>query len=67
MNAAAIKTTAPIFARNVFAQGDRVRAVSYTDGSVLVWDSVAKHYTTCHNLTPAQVASVRTRAARLAV
>jgi hypothetical protein len=24
-----------------------------TDGSILVWDSVARHYTRCHTLSPA--------------
>lgn len=34
---------------------------AYADasGTVRVFDSVAGHYTTCHSLTPAQVARVR--------
>lgn len=34
-------------------------ATADTDGTVRVWDSVAGHYTTCHSLTPAQIARVR--------
>lgn len=64
MTATATKTAAPIFVRNVFAKGDRVRATVDTDGTVRVWDSVAGHYTRCHSLTTAQIASVRARAAR---
>jgi hypothetical protein len=33
------------------------------DGSVLVWDSIAGHYTRCHSLGPSAVRRIR----RLAV
>lgn len=32
------------------------------DGTVRVWDSTAGYWTTCHCLTPGQVASARRRA-----
>lgn len=32
-------------------------------GVVRVWDAVGRHFTTCHNLTPAQEKSVRARIA----
>ena len=36
----------------------------FKDGQVHVWDSVARHYTTCHNLTSGQVRYVKSRANR---
>jgi len=39
--------------------GEMVRAYADEAGRVRVWDSVAGHYTTCHRLTPRQVARVR--------
>ena len=44
------------------AERGTYRAVVDEDGSVRVYDSVAGHYTTCHALTPAPVASARRRA-----
>lgn len=38
------------------------RAQVDTDGTVRVWDSVAGYWTTCHALTPGQIASARRRA-----
>jgi hypothetical protein len=34
------------------------------DGAVIVWDDVAGHWTTCHSLTPRQIAYVKRRATR---
>jgi hypothetical protein len=34
------------------------RAIVAEDGTVRVWDRVAKHYTTCHSLTPRQIANI---------
>ena len=39
-------------------------AAYYEDGRVWVYDSVAGHYTTCHSLTPRQMAMVRRLASR---
>ena len=33
------------------------------DGTVRVWDSVAKHYTTCHSLSKSAIARIRKIAA----
>lgn len=33
--------------------------VEMSDGTVRVWDDVAGYYTTCHSLTPEQVATAR--------
>lgn len=44
---------------NVKCWGEMVRAYADADGVVRVWDSVARHYTTLHSLTPRQVARVR--------
>lgn len=49
--------------RNAFStERGTYRAIVNADGSVGVYDSVAGHYTTCHALTPAQIASARRRA-----
>lgn len=37
---------------------------SYDGDKVRVWDSIAGYFTTCHNLTPAQERSVRSRLTR---
>ena len=39
------------------------RAKVDADGTVRVWDSVARHYTLCHSLTERQMARVRRLAA----
>jgi hypothetical protein len=39
---------------NVRAWGGSYPAIAHHDGSVLVWDDVAGHFTKCHSLTPAQ-------------
>jgi hypothetical protein len=53
----------PVTVRNAFSsERGTYRAIVDEDGSVRVYDSVAGHYTTCHALTPAQVASARRRA-----
>jgi hypothetical protein len=36
------------------------------DGAVYVWDDMAGHWTTCHSLTPRQIAYVKRRAIRTA-
>jgi len=36
------------------------------DGAVLVWDSVAKHYTRCHSLTASAQRRIRRLAAKAA-
>jgi hypothetical protein len=61
-----IDTRAPIYLRNVWRDGDRVRVVVYTDGDVVAWDSVAGHYCRCSRLTPAQLRYARAEAKRLA-
>lgn len=33
-----------------------------TDGDVLVWDSVAGHYTACHSISPSLAGRIRSRA-----
>jgi len=38
------------------------RAIVESDGTVRVWDSVAGSYTTCHSLTPRQIANIRAKA-----
>ena len=49
--------------RNAFStERGTYRAIVDADGTVRVWDSVAKHYTRCHSLTATQVASARRRA-----
>lgn len=49
--------------RNAFStERGTYQAIVDADGTVRVWDSVAGHYTRCHNLTPAQVAGARRRA-----
>jgi hypothetical protein len=44
---------------NVRFHGSIVAAYADAAGTVRVWDSVAGYFTTCHSLTPAQVARVR--------
>lgn len=39
------------------------RASVSADGTVRVWDSVARHFTLCHSLTDAQQRYIRSRAA----
>ena len=39
--------------------GNRVKAYADPAGVVRVWDRIAGHYTTCHSLTPRQIARVR--------
>ena len=46
----------------VFGKIQSVRAAVDADGTVRVWDSVAGHYTLCHNLST----SARERARKLA-
>jgi hypothetical protein len=46
---------------NVRAWGGSYPAIAHQDGSVLVWDDVAGHFTKCHSLTPAQERYVRAR------
>lgn len=38
------------------------RACVESDGTVSVYDDVAGHYTTCHALTPRQIARIRREA-----
>ena len=40
------------------------RVLVTPDGSVLVWDSLAGHYTACHVLTPSAQARLRAKARR---
>lgn len=40
--------------------GYRARITCY--GDVTVWDAVAGYWTTCHDLTPAQIRTIRSRA-----
>jgi len=46
---------------NVKWNGAKVKATADKDGTVRVYDSVAGHYTTCHDLTPRQQQIVRSR------
>jgi hypothetical protein len=48
------------------APGTGYRARIHADGTVEVYDDLAGHYTTCHSLTPRQIAYVRRRATRTA-
>lgn len=52
--------TKTCWVRDAFS-GYRGRYLAYADenGDVLVWDSVAGHYTTCHSLTRSQCERVR--------
>lgn len=47
---------------NVFGQGIETVGVQVTDGIVRVWDSVAGHYTMCHQLSDSQCARLAARA-----
>jgi len=58
-------TSIEITARAKAFSGEAVRQHKFcvqSDGSVLVWDSVAGHYTQCHSLSK----SVKKRIAKLA-
>lgn len=58
----------PVTVRNAFAgETGTYRAQVDTDGTVRVWDSVAGHYTRCHSLTAAQIASAQRRSGWAAV
>ena len=50
---------------NVRWLGQKARA-TVLHGEVMVYDTVAGHFTTCHSLTPTQERSVRSRIAKLA-
>lgn len=50
--------------RNAFSGCRGTYDAFYEDGQVHVWDSVAGHYTTCHNLTEGQVRYIKSRANR---
>lgn len=53
-----------IYVRDAFStERGRYRAIVAEGGVVLVWDSVAGHYTSLHSLKPSQIAYVRRRAA----
>lgn len=57
-----MSSLATVTVRNAFAaETGAYRAHVDADGTVRVWDSVAGHYTRCHSLTPAQVASAQRR------
>ena len=43
---------------------ESVRCRIDPDGAVLVWDSVAKHYTRCHSLTASAQRRIRRLAAK---
>jgi len=34
------------------------------DGMVWVWDDIAQHFTSCHDLTPAQIKYVKAKQAK---
>jgi len=59
-------TTRPVRVTNAFS-GNPGTSWAIVDGcgTVLVWDSVAGYYTSCHSLTSAQVASVKRRHAKV--
>lgn len=59
---------ATVTVRNAFAhETGTYRAQVDTDGAVRVWDSIAGHYTRCHSLTPAQIASAQRRSGWAAI
>jgi hypothetical protein len=59
-------TTFTTFTGIAFTGGARRTHTIAVDGAgnVRVWDSVAKHFTTCHCLTEAQMARLRLKARR---
>jgi hypothetical protein len=58
-----IKMRCKAFASDKFALMHRLQVSS--DGSVRVWDSVAGHYTLCHDLSAAAQLRARKAAERL--
>jgi hypothetical protein len=52
-----------IYVRDAFStERGRYRAIVAEGGVVLVWDSLAGHYTSLHSLKPTQIAYVLRRA-----
>ncbi len=43
----------------VMVEADKVDGDNVTEGRVLVWDSVAGNFTTCHAITPRTIARIR--------
>lgn len=41
------------------AEGARKNRVLVTDGTVLVWDDIAGHYTGCHSLSASAIRRIR--------
>jgi len=65
-------TTKTVNVRNAFhhpaatlPQAATIDRAIVDDGDVLVWDSIARHFTRGHYLTPAQIRSARARWTRL--
>jgi hypothetical protein len=44
---------------NVKWNGKTAQATADQDGTVRVWDSVARHYTSCHSLSQSAIARIR--------
>lgn len=43
---------------------DEYRCIVESDGNVLVWDSIAGHYTRCHSLSARDLGAIRREAAK---